>query len=103
MTLSKDKITEYNKKNNRKEAFANMLRETANAIDNGQSVLACDTCDMDIVNLAKIICLESQMRVTENYDDLWRLNHTCAKLRHHLSRLTSKTWATTKNWRFLQM
>ena len=73
-----------------------MLRETANAIDKGHT-------DMEIVNLAKIICPESQIRVTENYDDLWRLNHTCANLRHHLSRLIRKTWATTKNWRFLQM
>ena len=38
-----------------------------------------------------------------NKDELWRLNHVCAKLRHHLSRLKRKTWATTKSMERLQM
>lgn len=29
-------------------------------------------------------------------DDMWRINHTCAKLRHDLVRLGRKTWSTTK-------
>ena len=34
---------------------------------------------------------------------LWRINHICAKLRHHMSRLNRKTWATTKSIDRLQM
>ena len=29
-------------------------------------------------------------------------NWVCAKLRHHISRLKRRTWATSKDWRRLQ-
>lgn len=35
-------------------------------------------------------------------DDMWRINHTCAKLRHDLVRLGRRTWATTKRMWALQ-
>lgn len=54
--------------------------------------------------MSKIICSESLIETHVNdYAGMWRLNHTCAKLRHHISRLTRKTWATTKKMDRLQM
>lgn len=35
-------------------------------------------------------------------DELWRVNHVCAKLRHDLSRLVRKSWVTTKRMWALQ-
>jgi len=50
------------------------------------------------------MCPKSLIETHVNdYAGMWRLNHTCAKLRHHLSRLKRKTWATTKKMEFLQM
>ncbi len=35
-------------------------------------------------------------------DPLFTLNHTCAKIRHDLSRMARKVWTTTKKARYLQ-
>lgn len=35
-------------------------------------------------------------------DDLWRVNHICAKIRHDMARLGRKTWVTTKRMWALQ-
>ena len=104
LTIAKSKSQQYNKKTDRKEAFAKMLYETSQAINkDGYSVMACDG-DREIVKLAKIFCPDSVVKAHKHdYSAMWRLNHTCAKLRHHLSRLTRKTWATTKDMKFLQM
>jgi hypothetical protein len=37
------------------------------------------------------------------HDPMFTLNHTCALLRHDLSRLSRKTWVTTKKAERLQM
>ena len=39
---------------------------------------------------------------TGAFDPLYRLNHTCAKLRADISRLARKTWATTKDQKQLE-
>ena len=103
LSISKAKVTAYNKKTDRKEAFYKMLYETKQALDEGYSVLSCDG-EREAVRMAKIMCPKSLIETHINdYAGMWRLNHTCAKLRHHLSRLKRKTWATTKSRHFLQM
>lgn len=37
------------------------------------------------------------------FDPLFSLNHTCAMLRAHISRLVRRTWNTTKKMEYLQM
>lgn len=44
---------------------------------------------------------DSESRRNKN-DNLWRINHTSSKLRHDLSRLARRTWATTKRMWALQ-
>ena len=103
LSISKEKIKEWNKKTDRKEAFYKMLAETKQALDKGYSVLSCDG-EQEAVYMAKLMCPKSLIEThVQDYAGMWRLNHTCAKLRHHLSRLTRKTWATTKDRKFLQM
>ena len=103
LSISKEKIKAYNKRSDRKEAFYKMLYETKQALDKGYSVMACDG-EHESIRMAKIMCPESLIQANVNdYAAMWRLNHTAAKLRHHMSRLTRKTWATTKKRKFLQM
>ena len=103
LTIAKSKAVEYNKKTDRKEAFYRMIAETKECLDKGHSVLSCDG-NREAVYMAKLMCPKSLIETHVNdYAGMWRLNHTCAKLRHHLSRLTRKTWATTKDRKYLQM
>ena len=103
LTIAKSKAVQYNKKTDRKEAFYKMIAETKQALDKGYSVLSCDG-NRESVRMAKLMCPDSLIETHVNdYAGMWRLNHTCAKLRHHLSRLKRKTWATTKEMKFLQM
>lgn len=103
LTLSKQKAVEYNKQSNRKEAFYKMLSDTKHCLDKGYSVLSCDG-EREAISMAKLMCPDSLIETHVNdYAGMWRLNHTCAKLRHHISRLKRKTWATTKSKDYLQM
>lgn len=103
LTIAKSESVSYNLKTNREQAFKDMMLETAKALNEGYSVLSCDGAPQT-VKLAKIMCPKSLIETHVNdYAGMWRLNHTCAKLRHHLSRLKRKTWATTKKMEFLQM
>ena len=80
-----------------------MMYETSKALNKTYSVLSCDG-SLQTVCLAKIMCPDSLIETHVNdYAGMWRLNHTCAKLRHHLSRLKRKTWAITKKAEYLQM
>ena len=94
---------EYFKQTNKKEAISDMLIETSKVLNPKYSVLSCDGSTQN-VSLAKKICDKSLIETHVNdYAGMWRLNHTCAKLRHHISRLVRKTWATTKKMERLQM
>lgn len=103
LTIAKSEAVKYNKKTDRKEAFYKMIAETKQCLDEGYSVLSCDG-NRESIRMAKIMCPKSLIETHVNdYAGMWRLNHTFAKLRHHLSRLKRKTWATTKAKEFLQM
>ena len=103
LTVSKTESVLYNKKTNRREAFYKMLSDTKHCLDKGYSVLSCDG-EPQAVSIAKLMCPDSLIETHVNdYAGMWRLNHTCAKLRHHISRLKRKTWATTKSKDYLQM
>ena len=102
LTLSPQKKAAYNQNTTRKQGMAAMLIETAKALHDGYSVVSCDG-GTEIIHLSKIICDKSLIETHVNdYAGMWRLNHTCAKLRHHVSRLARKTWATTKKMDRLQ-
>ena len=103
LTLSAKKKTEYNKKSNRKEGMTEMFFEVSKALNEGYSVISMDG-QKELVKMSKVICTKSLVELHVNdYAGMWRLNHTCAKLRHHVSRLKRKTWATTKKAERLQM
>ena len=103
LTLTPTKKQAYKLKTDRKKVFMEMMYETAKALNENYSVLSCDGNPQSI-QLAKIMCPKSLIETHVNdYAGMWRLNHTCAKLRHHISRLKRKTWATTKDRKFLQM
>ena len=103
LTIAKSESVAYNLKTNREQGFREMMLETAKALDEGCSVMSCDG-QPQAVKMAKLMCPESMIKThVDDYAGMWRLNHTCAKLRHHLSRLKRKTWATTKKLEFLQM
>ena len=103
LTLSPEKKAEYKKTTNRKQGMIEILLETAKVLNEGYSVISLDG-NPEIVHLSKIICNKSLVETHVNdHVGMWRLNHTCAKLRHHISRLKRKTWATTKDQKYLQM
>lgn len=103
LTLSPKKKRAYKDKTNKREKLAEMLLETSKALHDGYSVLSCDGSP-EYVKMSKIMCPKSLVETHINdYAGMWRLNHTCAKLRHHISRLNRKTWATTKREDRLQM
>ena len=103
LTIAKSKAVEYNKKTDKREAFYKMIADTKECLDKGYSVLSCDG-NRESIKMAKIMCPKSLIETHINdYAGMWRLNHTFAKLRHHLSRLKRKSWATTKNRKYLQM
>jgi transposase-like protein len=94
---------EYRVITNQEQCITEMLLETAKCLNENTSTLACDG-DSSNIRLAKEICTESNVvSYVRGYNELWKLNHVCAKLRHHISRLTRKTWATTKKMERLQM
>ena len=102
-SVSPQKKKAYKKKTNRKEAMTNMFLDIHKCLNEGYSVLSCDG-GHEVISMAKIMCPKSLIETHVNdYAGMWRLNHTCAKLRHHLSRLKRKTWATTKKMEYLQM
>ena len=94
---------EYKKVTNRKEGMTDMFLEVSKCLDADRSTLVCDGLKEN-VTIASDICDESLIQsYSDDYGKLWKINHTCAKLRHHLSRLTRKTWATIKRMERLQM
>jgi hypothetical protein len=40
--------------------------------------------------------IERKQNSGVSYDKMFSLNHTCARLRHDMSRMARKTWVTTK-------
>lgn len=95
---------EYAKLSTRDHAMTEMLVETTKALAPGvNTIIACDG-DKKLYKMSELICPDSTIKSFPlNHDDLWRLNHVCAKMRHHMSRLRRKTWATTKRMDQLQM
>lgn len=95
--------TEYKKISNRETSMTDMLIEVSKCLDEDESTLACDGAKINI-SVVKKVCDNSEIKIHPgDYDKLWKLNHVCAKLRHHVSRLTRRTWATTKKMERLQM
>ena len=41
--------------------------------------------------------IEREQNSGSEYDKMFALNHTCARLRHDMSRMARKSWVTTKN------
>ena len=103
MNIHPDKKAEYNKNINTEPVLQKTLLETKKVLNKTRSVMAFDgssTIDKHV----KLVCPESIRDIhSREHTGLWRLNHTCAKLRHHLSRLRRKTWANTKKMERLQM
>ena len=80
LTLSPQKKAEYNSKTNREIKFREMMLEVGKVLDEGHTVLSCDG-DKQCIMLAKIMCPNNLIKIHINdYDGMWRLNHTCAKL-----------------------
>ena len=103
LSVSPQVKAQYKKQTDRDQKLKELFLEIAHSIDSGQSTFACDG-DYQIIHLTKVMSPESLIESNpHDYTAMWRLNHTCAKLRHHLSRLNRKTWATTKKAEFLQM
>ena len=99
-TVSETTIGKWNSKVNRTEAMSDMLIESSYAMKNG-AVIGSDG-DMISRKIVKQVCPQYKHQTYSESDSLWRINHTCAKLRHHISRLKRRTWATSKNWERLQ-
>ena len=100
LSVSKAVSTEWNSKVNRKQALIDMLIESSYALKKG-ATLGSDG-DSFAGKVVGLVLPENKHQTYSESDSLWRINHTCAKLRHHVSRLKRKTWATSKNWERLQ-
>ena len=102
LSVSEIETGKWNSKVNRTEAISDMLIESSYAMKNGATIGSDgDTTSKKIV---KKVCPENKHQIysDKSNDSLWRINHACAKLRHHISRLKRRTWATSKDWRRLQ-
>lgn len=51
---------------------------------------------------ASVEVISREKNKGSEYDPMFSLNHTCARIRHDLSRMARKSWVTTKNIRGLQ-
>jgi IS1 family transposase len=56
----------------------------------------------EVLPQAEIAVVNRKQNQGSEYDPMFSLNHTCALLRHDLSRLARKSWVTTKNIEGLQ-
>lgn len=104
LAISPTKRKEYSKTVNRTEAIAEMAIEISKAANEKGITIQSDgkfRGRETVQNIMDNANLETTNPL--NKDELWRLNHICAKLRHHMSRLNRKTWATTKSMDRLQM
>ena len=100
LSVSKAVSTKWNSKVNRKQALIDMLLESSYALKKG-ATLGSDG-DSFAGKVVGLVLPENKHQTYSESDSLWRINHTCAKLRHHISRLKRRTWATSKDWRQLQ-
>ena len=101
--VSPQKMLEAREKSSRKIAQSEMCFDI-------QKVLKDDTTIKGDGSIPKVVkdffndkTIESISEFDKKEKELWAINHLCAKLRHHMSRLNRKTWATTKNMDRLQM
>ena len=101
LTISKPLAVEWNLQSNREQGVCDMLLESSKALKE-VATLASDG-DRLSKSMVKQVLPERQHNTYTDYDRLWRMNHACAKLRHHISRLKRKTWAVTKSPERLQM
>ena len=101
LSVSKTVSTKWNSKVNRKQVLIDMLLESSYALKEG-ATLGSDG-DSFAGRIVGLVLPENKHQTYSESDSLWRINHTCAKLRHHISRLKRRTWATSKDCRFLQM
>ncbi len=51
---------------------------------------------------AKVSVIERKNNSGSEYDRMFSLNHTCARIRHDMSRMARQSWVTTKNVQGLQ-
>ena len=84
----------------RTRLWENTLESVKPVLKEGSKV-ASDGCGV-LQNVVTKVLPKSKHIAHYNYDKMWRINQVCAKLRHHISRLRRRTWATTKDWRQLQ-
>jgi len=51
----------------------------------------------DIMPKSRLEIISRKQNSGSEYDKMFALNHTCARLRHDMSRMARKSWITTKN------
>ena len=102
LTVSPSIMKDWNSKVNRKQALIDMLLESSYAMREG-ATLGSDG-DTFAGKVVALVLPENKHKIysDKSNDSLWRINHACAKLRHHISRLKRRTGATSKDWRRLQ-
>ena len=99
----KERVSKIVDSQDREIKMTDMMLEVEKCLSQKYSVISCDGAYINKKIINKI-CPDSLQEINvRNYAGMWRLNHMCGKLRQRISRLQRKTWATTKDRKFLQM
>ena len=97
--IPEDVRVAWNLKKNPEEGLRGMMREVKLALKK-EATIVSDGC-WYANKAVREVCPEAKHDAILS-KDMWKINHACAKLRHHISRLRRRTWATSKDWRHLQ-
>ena len=89
----KEKREKWNSNTNRKKGLEEMLKEIKPTLKKDGSIISDKIYHAD--KIIPKICPNAKYDKIDS-KDMWKINHTCAKLRHHISRLRRKTWALSK-------
>ena len=102
-TVSPKKMESYNAMSTRFYGQTDMCIEVSKVLKDNATIKGDGSIPKVVKNFFNDKTIESVSDFDEKQKELWAINHLCAKLRHHMSRLNRKTWATTKNKDRLQM
>lgn len=100
-SVSKELKAKWTAQSTRRPKIIEMMHEIR-MVANKNSILKCDG-DVATKSLASWNLPELKfVTLKDQYEKMWDLNHIAAKMRHHMSRMKRKSWATTKNIEGLQ-
>ena len=103
LSISPSQKESYNATSTRSQTQSDMCMEIDKVLKDKATIKGDGSIPTPVRDYFGDKDIQSVSSFDEKCKELWVLNHICAKLRHRMSRLNRKTWATTKRMERLQM